>query len=80
MVLVGTALANNPFAPFVPCHRIIASNRTIGGFCGEKPKSGSKNHSTVSHCDWKLRMLRLEGIEFDQQGRLVGSSLAIWKP
>jgi len=77
---VGTALANNPFAPFIPCHRIIASNRTIGGFCGEKPKSGSKNRPTMSHCDWKLRMLRLEGVKFDHQGRLVGPSLAMWQP
>ncbi|KAF9649850.1 methylated-DNA--cysteine S-met, partial [Thelephora ganbajun] len=77
---VGTALANNPFAPFIPCHRIIASNRTIGGFCGEKHKPGSKNRSTVSHCDWKLRMLRLEGVKFDKQGHLVGPSLAMWQP
>ena len=78
--LVGTALANNPFTPFIPCHRIIASNRTIGGFCGEKNKPGSKNRSTVSHCDWKLRMLRLEGVKFDKQGHLIGASLALWKP
>ncbi|KAI0059320.1 DNA binding methylated-DNA--cysteine S-methyltransferase [Artomyces pyxidatus] len=32
---VGGALRNNPFAPYVPCHRIIASNLFIGGFFGE---------------------------------------------
>jgi len=79
--LVGTALANNPFAPFIPCHRVIASNRTIGGFCGEKHKpAGSKNRSTMSHCDWKLRMLRLEGVKFDKQGHLVGAGLVLWQP
>lgn len=77
---VGTALANNPFAPFIPCHRIIASNRTIGGFCGEKSKPGLKSGSRVSHCDWKLRMLKLEGVKFDKQGRLVGGGVAFWKP
>jgi len=24
---VGNALRNNPFAPVVPCHRVVASNR-----------------------------------------------------
>ena len=32
---VGTALKNNPFAPFVPCHRVIKSDMTIGGFKGK---------------------------------------------
>ena len=31
---VGQALKANPFAPRVPCHRVISSNRTIGGFAG----------------------------------------------
>ncbi|KAG6355062.1 hypothetical protein INS49_004143 [Diaporthe citri] len=29
---VGSAMRNNPFAPAVPCHRVLASNGTIGGF------------------------------------------------
>ena len=31
---VGNALAKNPFAPIVPCHRVIKSNGEIGGFMG----------------------------------------------
>ena len=31
---VGQALRRNPFAPYVPCHRVIASNGSIGGFHG----------------------------------------------
>ncbi|MCF6174399.1 MAG: MGMT family protein [Victivallaceae bacterium] len=31
---VGQALKVNPFAPKVPCHRVISSSRTIGGFAG----------------------------------------------
>lgn len=31
---VGQALKRNPFAPDVPCHRVIASNGTLGGYCG----------------------------------------------
>lgn len=32
---VGQALRANPHAPDVPCHRVIASDLTIGGFQGE---------------------------------------------
>jgi O-6-methylguanine DNA methyltransferase len=31
---VGTALGRNPFAPFVPCHRVIKSDGSLGGFSG----------------------------------------------
>ena len=33
---VGQALRRNPFAPDVPCHRVIASNGGIGGFHGQR--------------------------------------------
>jgi O-6-methylguanine DNA methyltransferase len=29
---VGGALRNNPFAPEVPCHRVIAADGFVGGF------------------------------------------------
>ena len=29
---VGAALGKNPFAPAVPCHRVIRSDGTLGGF------------------------------------------------
>ena len=29
---VGNALNKNPFAPIVPCHRVIKSDGSIGGF------------------------------------------------
>ena len=32
---VGQALKHNPFAPDVPCHRVIASDGSIGGFHGQ---------------------------------------------
>jgi methylated-DNA-[protein]-cysteine S-methyltransferase len=31
---VGNALRNNPFAPIVPCHRVLPSSYKIGGFYG----------------------------------------------
>ena len=31
---VGNALNRNPFAPRVPCHRVIRSDGSLGGFAG----------------------------------------------
>jgi len=45
---VGRALHNNPFAPQVPCHRVIKSDGRLGGFAGGNKK--------------KLSLLRQEGI------------------
>lgn len=33
---VGQALKKNPFAPDVPCHRVIAKDGRIGGFHGQR--------------------------------------------
>lgn len=33
---IGQALKRNPFAPEVPCHRVIASDGSLGGFHGER--------------------------------------------
>ncbi|MDH1253125.1 methylated-DNA--[protein]-cysteine S-methyltransferase [Comamonas thiooxydans] len=46
---VGQALGANPFAPIVPCHRMLAAGRAPGGF------SGGQGALT------KLRMLEIEG-------------------
>lgn len=46
---VGQALGQNPFAPIVPCHRVLAANGKPGGF------SGGGGALT------KLRMLAIEG-------------------
>ena len=32
---VGTALKKNPFAPIVPCHRVIRSDGKMGGYSGK---------------------------------------------
>ncbi len=31
---VGQALKRNPFAPEVPCHRVVAADGTLGGYNG----------------------------------------------
>ena len=32
---VGQALKKNPFAPYVPCHRVIRSDGKLGGYFGK---------------------------------------------
>ena len=32
---VGSAMNKNPFAPIVPCHRVVKSNGELGGFAGD---------------------------------------------
>lgn len=46
---VGQALGSNPFAPIVPCHRVMAAGGKSGGFSGP------------GGVDTKFRMLRIEG-------------------
>jgi methylated-DNA-[protein]-cysteine S-methyltransferase len=31
---VGHVMASNPFAPIVPCHRVVAADFTLGGYGG----------------------------------------------
>jgi O-6-methylguanine DNA methyltransferase len=56
---VGSALKNNPYAPDVPCHRVIASNGKIGGFFG----STDINSEMLKT---KIQLLEREGIKFDK--------------
>lgn len=49
---VGQALGHNPFAPIVPCHRVLAAGTRGGGF------------SATGGVDTKLRMLLAEGARF----------------
>lgn len=47
---VGSACGANPIPVFVPCHRVLAANKKIGGF-------GAGLH-------WKYKLLEKEGIKF----------------
>lgn len=58
---VGQALRRNPYAPRIPCHRVIKSDLSIGGFCG---RIGDDPEILR-----KLQMLHSEGVEF-AEGRL----------
>jgi len=47
---VALALKRNPFAPYVPCHRVIKNDGSIGGYSA---KGGIKK---------KIKLLREEGL------------------
>ncbi len=32
---VGSALAKNPLAPMIPCHRVVRSDGSLGGYSGK---------------------------------------------
>lgn len=50
---IGQALKRNPFTPDVPCHRVISSNGSIGGFHGRRDGE---------MIDKKLKLLKSEGV------------------
>ena len=50
--VVARALARNPYAPQVPCHRVVRSNGALGGY------------SAPGGLARKAQLLRQEGISF----------------
>lgn len=65
---VGNALRRNPFAPQVPCHRVVATGGQLGGFKGHWSTNGEG--ITI---DEKKKLLRMEGIKIDPRGRVLGT-------
>ena len=57
---VGQAMGKNPFAPIVPCHRVMAAGGRSGGFSAP---GGTRT---------KLRMLEIEGAAFGEPGLFDG--------
>jgi methylated-DNA-[protein]-cysteine S-methyltransferase len=53
----GQACANNPFPLVFPCHRVVRSDRSLGGFGG-----GLK---------LKRALLEIEGVRFDKNGKVM---------
>ncbi|MFD2026917.1 methylated-DNA--[protein]-cysteine S-methyltransferase [Promicromonospora aerolata] len=51
---VGQAMGRNPFPPIVPCHRVLAAGRKVGGFSA---RGGPRT---------KVRMLATEGVHLEQ--------------
>ena len=58
---IGQALKRNPFAPDVPCHRVIKSDLNIGGYVG---------HTEGAEVSKKKKLLAEEGVLFDTNNKL----------
>jgi O-6-methylguanine DNA methyltransferase len=61
---VGNALNKNPYAPVVPCHRVVKSDGSVGGFA-----FGGKK---------KVNLLKKEGVKIEK-GKVVGFEKSIFK-
>lgn len=60
---VGNALRHNPFAPAVPCHRVLPSDGRLGGFAGGIGPCG--------RTEKKRAMLQAEGLCFESDGETL---------
>lgn len=68
---VGNAMRNNPFAPEVPCHRILAADGSLGGFKGHWGEQGA-------YANHKHKLLHEEGVRFDSKGKVKGPPFREW--
>jgi O-6-methylguanine DNA methyltransferase len=66
---VGNIMAKNPFAPIVPCHRVVKSDFTLGGYGGglkvkvellRKEKRGFSTPKQLEFCGNKLQVFPVE--------------------
>ena len=56
---VGRVLSKNPYAPKVPCHRVIATSGLVKGFFGSTESENVKK---------KINLLQDEGIPISNDG------------
>ena len=61
---IGVILNRNPNAPKVPCHRVVMSDGSIGGYVGG--------------VDQKERLLKSEGIEISE-GKVVDFASRLYR-
>lgn len=61
---VGNALNRNPYAPVVPCHRVVKSNGEVGGFARGTNK--------------KIELLKKEGIKIKNK-KIVGFEKVLFR-
>jgi len=66
---VGNACRKNPYAPVVPCHRVVKSNGKVGGFGGK---------IIGKQIEKKVRLLKKEGLEI-KNGKIVNFEKVLFK-
>jgi len=57
----GNVMAGNPFPLVIPCHRVIRSDGSLGGFGGGLPM--------------KRALLETEGVVFDRKGCVLSAHI-----
>ena len=57
----GNVMAGNPFPLVIPCHRVVRSDGSLGGFGGGE--------------EMKKALLTMEGVAFDARGRVLPEHL-----
>jgi methylated-DNA-[protein]-cysteine S-methyltransferase len=63
---IGQALRRNPYAPEMPCHRVVSSALTLGGFNGQRDGEELRR---------KRQMLEDEGVIFTENGEVATQSV-----
>lgn len=63
---IGQILRRNPFAPFIPCHRVVSSSMKLHGF------QGKTDQTTLNQ---KAQLLQQEGVAFSENGTIQPSAL-----
>ena len=58
---VGNVMAGNPFPLVIPCHRVVRSDGSLGGFGGGR--------------SMKRALLAMEGVRFDPKGRVFSEDI-----
>ena len=66
---IGQALKRNPYAPEVPCHRVVASDGSPGGFMGKR---------TGKCLTKKVSLLQKEGIRIEK-GKIMNFEKVLWR-
>ena len=66
---IGQALKRNPYAPQVPCHRVVASDGRLGGFKGKRKGSALKD---------KIALLQKESVRIEN-GKVENFENVLWR-
>ncbi len=67
---VGNALRCNPYAPLIPCHRVVKSDGSIGGYIGKTKGKAIKK---------KIKLLEKEGIKI-KNNKIVNLKKIKYRP